>query len=177
MWLLVSLRPLPPSPPSSSPLPPHACLLISLDACFRLELHSSYARPAPNPAPTNAGHARRLNKSTEKTTPKPRPREDLMMALERQKSHCLFGWSAAVYRSIAAERGWFRERAGRSGLGCKTDLLVEKRLANGPGDRARRGRRGRGLRRRVGHCEGVWCVCVCVYVSRVRGLRRKGNWS
>lgn len=66
---------------------PHACFLISRAACFRLKLHSSYARPAPKPTPTNAGHALLLNSKTEKTTPKPRPREDLMMRLERQRSH------------------------------------------------------------------------------------------
>lgn len=36
-----------------------------------------------------AGHALRLNSSTEKTTPKPRPREDLIRRLERQRSHYL----------------------------------------------------------------------------------------
>jgi len=60
---------------------------ISLAACFRLELHSSYARPAPKPTPTKAGHALRLKMRTEKTTPKPRPRVDLMRRLERQRSH------------------------------------------------------------------------------------------
>jgi hypothetical protein len=56
-------------------------------ACFRAELHSSYARPAPKPAPTKAGHARRLNRRTEKTTPKPTPSVDLTMRFETQRSH------------------------------------------------------------------------------------------
>lgn len=72
---------------------PAGCFLVyadrlsSLEACFRLQLHSSYALPAPKPTPTQAGHALRLKRRTEKTTPKPRPREDLMSMLERQRSH------------------------------------------------------------------------------------------
>ena len=62
--------------------------MMSRAAALRLELHSSYARPAPNPAPMNAGNALRLKSRTEKTTPKPRPRVDLMIRLERQRSHC-----------------------------------------------------------------------------------------
>ena len=54
---------------------------------FRLKLHSSYARPAPKPTPANAGQALRLNRMTEKTTPKPRPRVDLTRRFERQRSH------------------------------------------------------------------------------------------
>jgi len=68
----------------------HACFLISRAACLRLELHSSYARPPPNPRPTMAGHDLRLNSSTEKTTPKPRPRVDFIRRLERQRSHFSF---------------------------------------------------------------------------------------
>lgn len=67
----------------------HACFLISLAACLRLKLHSSYARPAPNPRPTMAGHDLRLNSRTEKTTPKPRPRVDFIRRLERHRSHCV----------------------------------------------------------------------------------------
>lgn len=70
------------------PSPAYACFLMSLAACFRLKLHSSYARPAPKPTPTNAGHALRLNKRTEKTTPKPSPRVDLTRRLDRHRSHC-----------------------------------------------------------------------------------------
>lgn len=66
----------------------HACFLMSFAACLRFQLHSSYALPAPKPAPTNAGHALRLNRRTEKTTPKPRPSVDLMSRLDRQRSHC-----------------------------------------------------------------------------------------
>ena len=65
----------------------YACFRISRDACFRLQLHSSYARPAPKPTPTHAGHALRLKRRTEKTTPKPRPSVDLTARLERQRSH------------------------------------------------------------------------------------------
>lgn len=72
-------------------------LLRSLEACFRLQLHSSYARPAPKPTPTQAGHALRLKSRTEKTTPNPRPREDLMSMLERQRSH-YFRVSASATR-------------------------------------------------------------------------------
>lgn len=48
---------------------------------------SSQARPAPNPRPTHAGQALRLNKSTEKTTPNERPSEDLMIMEEMARSH------------------------------------------------------------------------------------------
>jgi hypothetical protein len=54
----------------------------------KLLLHSSYARPAPNPSPTRAGHARRLKRRTEKTTPKERPIEDRIRSEARQWSHC-----------------------------------------------------------------------------------------
>jgi len=50
--------------------------------------HSSQARPAPNPRPTNAGHARRLKSRTEKTTPNETPRPERMSMDERQRSHC-----------------------------------------------------------------------------------------
>lgn len=49
---------------------------------------SSQARPAPKPRPTQAGQARRLKRRTEKTTPKERPREDLMIMEEMARSHC-----------------------------------------------------------------------------------------
>lgn len=53
--------------------------------CLKNELlHSSYARPAPNPRPTHAGQALRLKTSTEKTTPKPTPIEDRIRREERQ---------------------------------------------------------------------------------------------
>ena len=39
---------------------------------------SSHALPAPNPKPTQAGQALRLNKSTERTTPNESPRDDLI---------------------------------------------------------------------------------------------------
>lgn len=48
---------------------------------------SSQARPAPKPRPTHAGQALRLNRRTEKTTPKERPREDLMITEEMARSH------------------------------------------------------------------------------------------
>lgn len=53
----------------------------------KLELHSSYDLPAPKPNPTKAGHARRLKRRTEKTTPNPRPREERISIDERQRSH------------------------------------------------------------------------------------------
>lgn len=65
----------------------YALFFRSRAACFRLKLHSSYARPAPKPAPMKAGHALRRNRITEKTTPKPRPMEDLTRRLDRQRSH------------------------------------------------------------------------------------------
>lgn len=50
--------------------------------------HSAYPLPAPNPSPTQAGHARLRKISTEKTIPKPAPSVDLMRRFERQRSHC-----------------------------------------------------------------------------------------
>lgn len=50
--------------------------------------HSSHALPAPKPRPTNAGHARRLKRRTEKTTPNETPRPERMSIEERQRSHC-----------------------------------------------------------------------------------------
>lgn len=61
--------------------------LRSRAACFRLKLHSSYARPAPKPAPMKAGQALRRNRMTEKTTPNPRPMLDLTRRFDRQRSH------------------------------------------------------------------------------------------
>ena len=43
---------------------------------YHLPSASSQALPAPKPNPTHAGHALRLNRRTEKTTPKERPRVD-----------------------------------------------------------------------------------------------------
>jgi hypothetical protein len=48
---------------------------------------SSQARPAPKPRPTHAGQALRLNSRTEKTTPKDRPRDDLIIMEEMARSH------------------------------------------------------------------------------------------
>ncbi|KAF4636308.1 hypothetical protein G7Y89_g1788 [Cudoniella acicularis] len=62
-------------------------LTPSLFVLRKLPLHSSYARPAPKPKPTKAGHALRLNSRTEKTTPKERPREERIRREERQRSH------------------------------------------------------------------------------------------
>ena len=77
-----------PAPGRSIRSPPHVCFLRSLAACFKLQLHSSYARPEPNPSPTNAGHALRLNNNTEKTMPKPRPMVDLTRRFDKHRSHC-----------------------------------------------------------------------------------------
>ena len=52
---------------------------------------SSHALPAPNPNPTQAGHARRLKSKTEKMTPKERPRVERMTREEMAWSHCLKG--------------------------------------------------------------------------------------
>jgi len=48
---------------------------------------SSQARPAPKPVPSHTGHALRLNRSTEKITPKENPRPDRMTKEERARSH------------------------------------------------------------------------------------------
>lgn len=54
------------------------------------ESHSSTARPAPKPVPNHKGHARRLKIRTEKMTPNESPRPDLMMRLDKQRSHLSF---------------------------------------------------------------------------------------
>ncbi len=72
---------------SVSPRFVYELLLRSRAACFRLKLHSSYARPAPKPAPMKAGQALRRNRMTEKTTPNPRPMLDLTRRFDRQRSH------------------------------------------------------------------------------------------
>lgn len=51
---------------------------------------SSQARPAPKPRPTQAGHALRLNKRTEKITPNDRPREERMIMEDMARSHYYF---------------------------------------------------------------------------------------
>lgn len=63
--------------------------IFCLCSQFRLNIPSasSQARPAPKPRPTQAGQALRLNKSTEKTTPKDRPREERMIMEEMARSH------------------------------------------------------------------------------------------
>jgi hypothetical protein len=85
-------------------------------------LHSSYALPAPNPNPTIAGHARRLKRRTENTTPNERPRDERIKREERQRSH----WFSCVRVDILAieivvERKW-------GGVGY---LFVQKSFAHG----------------------------------------------
>lgn len=111
-------------------------LFRSLAACLKLKLHSSYARPAPNPAPMKAGHALRLNRRTEKTTPNPRPRVDFTRRLERQRSHCeeLNVSVSCIFQSDKLRRWYY--------------LLVKQGLAHGP----RNGARGRVVRG-LGHCD------------------------
>lgn len=67
--------------------------------------HSSHARPAPNPRPTHAGHARRLKRRTEKTIPNETPRPERMSIDERQRSHFSLSrasLSGRVVRGIGA---------------------------------------------------------------------------
>ncbi len=59
---------------------------------------SSQALPAPKPSPTQAGHALRLKRRTENTTPKERPRDERMRKEEMAWSHCCF---VAVSHDIA----------------------------------------------------------------------------
>jgi len=54
---------------------------------LKLASASSQARPAPKPVPSHTGHALRLNRSTEKITPKENPRPDRMTKEERARSH------------------------------------------------------------------------------------------
>lgn len=74
-------------------------LLRSRAACFRLKLHSSYARPAPKPAPMKAGQALRRNRMTEKTTPNPRPMLDLTRRFDRQRSHWYSHKHVSVFKN------------------------------------------------------------------------------
>jgi hypothetical protein len=117
--------------------------------------HSSQARPAPNPSPTMAGHARRLKRRTEKTTPKPRPRPERIIIDERQRSHCAHAVSQCVPYVCHWPSG---ER-----IGSGRYLFVEQSLAHGA-----RGARdgGRDLGGFVGHGCGV---AVDALESRVRG--------
>jgi hypothetical protein len=70
-------------------LPEEARVVAKFKAWVDVNIQSasSQARPAPKPRPTQAGQARRLNRRTEKTTPKDRPREDLMIIEEMARSH------------------------------------------------------------------------------------------
>lgn len=127
----------------------HACFLMSRAACLRLELHSSYARPPPNPRPTMAGHDLRLNSSTEKTTPKPRPRVDFIRRLERQRSHCVrcqlvyarfLSWYFRRYWSVVSSVPGLADSR-------QSYLFVQESLADWSRDGARRWRRNG----RLGH--------------------------
>lgn len=57
------------------------------DAWYYIPSASSQALPAPNPNPTHAGHALRLNRRTEKTMPKEAPRVERMRKEEIAWSH------------------------------------------------------------------------------------------
>ncbi|KAL8759591.1 MAG: hypothetical protein Q9184_003574 [Pyrenodesmia sp. 2 TL-2023] len=59
-----------------------------MDSVLRVPSASSQALPAPKPSPTHAGHALRLNKRTEKTTPNERPREERIRKDDIAWSHC-----------------------------------------------------------------------------------------
>jgi hypothetical protein len=67
---------------------PHISRHTSYYTDRNLPSASSQARPAPKPRPTQAGQALRLNRRTEKTTPKERPREERMIMEEMARSHC-----------------------------------------------------------------------------------------
>lgn len=166
--LLVSLRPLPTQPPLLPPLPPTSCLLLNLP---RRLLQARVALLVRPPRAEPGAHKCRPRPPLEQEHREDDAEAEAEGGLDDgvgQAKVPLFRLSAAVHIDRSSpERGF----AG-SALGRKTDLLVEKRLADGPGERARRRRRrGKGLRRRVGHCEGVLCVCVCVAWSEAqRGL-------
>ena len=140
-----------------------ACFFRSRAACLRLKLHSSYARPAPNPTPTKAGHALRLNSRTEKTTPNPRPRVDLTRRLERQWSH---------YKGDLCQRKIVLRAAGqmsRADAIGSVYLLVEERFAHRPGN-------GAGLR--AGDGGFGHCGCSAAHhVSSYAFTRRGGSSS
>lgn len=87
--LPITSRHIPPISPNQMLVPnSHDENLFAPSPLTKLPLHSSYALPAPKPAPTKAGHARRLNRRTEKTTPKPTPILERTRREERQRSHC-----------------------------------------------------------------------------------------
>lgn len=62
-------------------------LPIGVPPLLNVASASSQALPAPNPNPTHAGHALRLNRRTEKTTPKERPMEERIRREDRAWSH------------------------------------------------------------------------------------------
>merc|ERR1711939_921303 len=61
---------------------------------------SSQALPAPKPRPVHTGHARRLNRSTEKMTPKDAPRVLRMRRVLRQWSHFSFNKASLMGRLV-----------------------------------------------------------------------------
>lgn len=88
--------------------------------------HSSQALPAPNPKPTKAGQALRLNRRTEKMTPKEAPRVERMRRVLRQVSHCRWvkksatGWWSLLMKLVCSSQDWWHafslRRASLMGL-------------------------------------------------------------
>ena len=67
---------------------------------------SSHARPAPNPVPNQTGHALRLNRSTEKITPKEKPRVDRITRDDIARSHCRSEELASGFKRSVFQNHW-----------------------------------------------------------------------
>lgn len=148
-----------------------ACLaepLIRASCTSFLPSASSQALPAPKPSPTQAGHALRLKRRTEKTTPKERPRDERMRKEERAWSHCdymvvshdITGRSQSKEYQVVTIYTCIETRRSRSmqDLAAMIKvrimyLLVEQCLADRSG--GSRGRYRRGRWRRISHCGGI----------------------
>lgn len=87
---------------------------------------SSQALPAPKPNPTQAGHALRLNRRTEKTTPKESPKVDRIRREDIVWSH--------LSLSNASLTG-FEGRAAGGGVDGGVSAIVEAAVGRLPDER------------------------------------------
>lgn len=108
-----------------------------------------------------AGHDLRLNRRTEKTTPKPRPRVDFIKRLERHRSHCMrsirtLSAFACLSNQWPPVGGFDSSRERAMGHSRQAYLLVQKCLADWSRDRARGWWRNRGLGHLEDRCVDLW---------------------
>jgi len=87
--------------------------------------HSSQALPAPNPRPTQAGHALRLKSRTENTTPNDSPKDERIRKDERHWSH--------LSLSNASLTGLLDRPTGNDG-GVELDDILDPKRSQKPAD-------------------------------------------